>query len=205
LRLTNQRYSRDLRPLQLALRMLKFEARTGTIRRWTGLTETRIRALGKSDYAVSAGAPPVRHRGPAPYRIESILADARLRADANAVAAIASLLTPIAVTSNESLNEEKLAMGESLCCLYETYSAIVPLRRLSFEQVVLILESIAKGECVTTVRCSSCEALLIQDALRVAVRTCRQCAKAPRALLSCVLETPAKVAEEPSGYQHKLF
>jgi hypothetical protein len=45
LRITDDRYSRGRLSLDLALRFLHHEARTQTIRTWTGLTDDRIRNL----------------------------------------------------------------------------------------------------------------------------------------------------------------
>ena len=43
MRISDDRYFRDLRPLLLAAWMLKLEARTRTICTWTGLSRDRIR------------------------------------------------------------------------------------------------------------------------------------------------------------------
>jgi hypothetical protein len=43
MRISDDRYSRERLCLDLALRFLRHEARTQTIRMWTGLTDDRIR------------------------------------------------------------------------------------------------------------------------------------------------------------------
>jgi hypothetical protein len=43
MRISDDRYSRERLYLDLALRFLRHEARTQTIRAWTGLTDDRIR------------------------------------------------------------------------------------------------------------------------------------------------------------------
>jgi hypothetical protein len=43
MRITDDRYTRDRLRLDLALRLIRHEARTRTIRSWTGLTDDRIR------------------------------------------------------------------------------------------------------------------------------------------------------------------
>ena len=48
MRILDNRYSRDLRRHDLALRMIRHELRTATIIAWTGLSETRIRGLYRS-------------------------------------------------------------------------------------------------------------------------------------------------------------
>jgi hypothetical protein len=45
MRISENRYERDRQRLELALRFLTHEARTQTIRVWTGLSDDRIRKL----------------------------------------------------------------------------------------------------------------------------------------------------------------
>jgi hypothetical protein len=45
MRISDDRYSRDRLRLDLALRFIHHEARTHTIRAWTGLTDDRIRKV----------------------------------------------------------------------------------------------------------------------------------------------------------------
>ena len=54
MRISDDRYSRDRLRLDLALRFIHHEARTHTIRAWTGLTDDRIRKLYRT-YLCEAG------------------------------------------------------------------------------------------------------------------------------------------------------
>lgn len=45
MRISDDRYHRERSSLDLALRFLRYEARTQTIRAWTGLSDDRIRKL----------------------------------------------------------------------------------------------------------------------------------------------------------------
>ena len=54
MRISDDRYSRDRLRLDLALRFIHHEARTHTIRAWTGLTDDRIRKLYRT-YLYEAG------------------------------------------------------------------------------------------------------------------------------------------------------
>ena len=45
MRVSEERYSRDRERFDLALRMIHLEARTRTIKQWTGLTDDRIRKV----------------------------------------------------------------------------------------------------------------------------------------------------------------
>ena len=48
MRVSDDRYTRDRQRLDLALRLIRHEARTFTIRQWTGLSDDRIRKLYRS-------------------------------------------------------------------------------------------------------------------------------------------------------------
>ena len=55
MRISDDRYSRERLCLNLALRFLRHEARTQTIRTWTGLTDDRIRKVGAPGYPQHRG------------------------------------------------------------------------------------------------------------------------------------------------------
>ena len=66
MRVSDDRYTRDREKFDLALRLIRHEARTYTIRQWTGLSDDRIRKLYRS-YIVNQDAHGVlRHRGKSP-------------------------------------------------------------------------------------------------------------------------------------------
>ena len=64
MRISDDRYNRDRLRLDLALRFMRHEARTHTIRKWTGLTDDRIRKLYRSYFSIAQPVP--RHRGKSP-------------------------------------------------------------------------------------------------------------------------------------------
>ena len=66
MRISDDRYSRDRLRLDLALRFIHHEARTHTIRAWTGLTDDRIRKLYRTYLYEAGGAKVARHRGKSP-------------------------------------------------------------------------------------------------------------------------------------------
>ena len=69
MRISDDRYNRDIRRHTLAMRLIHHQARTDTIQRWTGLSPFRIRALVHS-YTEETGSSSVRrHRGAAPRKL----------------------------------------------------------------------------------------------------------------------------------------
>src|ERR1700759_3181716 len=65
MRVSDDRYTRDRERMDLALRLIRHEARTHTIRQWTGLSDDRIRKLYHS-YALDGHDRVFRHRGKSP-------------------------------------------------------------------------------------------------------------------------------------------
>jgi len=66
MRISEDRYERDRQRLELALRFLTHEARTQTIRVWTGLSDDRIRKLywriAIDSFGVTKSRSPIRSR-----------------------------------------------------------------------------------------------------------------------------------------------
>ena len=92
MRIYDDRYSRDRQRLETALRFIEHEARTQTIRRWTGLSDDRIRKLYRS-YLCDAGRRTVRrHRGRSPHQTTLFLRTARMRHESAVFASICRLV-----------------------------------------------------------------------------------------------------------------
>jgi len=68
MRISQDRYQHERQRMELALRMLRHEARTRTIRGYTGLSDDRIRKLYRS-YLGDARRQHPRHRGKSPHQI----------------------------------------------------------------------------------------------------------------------------------------
>ena len=92
MRITDDRYTRDRLRLDLALRLIRHEARTRTIRSWTGLTDDRIRKLYRS-YVADAGRRDVRrHRGKSPRQSAFFMRNAGIRREAAGLATLLCIL-----------------------------------------------------------------------------------------------------------------
>ena len=66
MRISDNRYSRDRFRFDLAMRFIRHEARTHTIRAWTGLSDDRIRKLYRH-YSDEHGNAVSRPRGKSPH------------------------------------------------------------------------------------------------------------------------------------------
>jgi hypothetical protein len=184
MRLTDHRYSRDRLRLDLALRFIHHEARTQTIRCWTGLTDDRIRKLYRSYTLGEDGEPVIRHRGKSPQR--SAFFTCNLRAQ-NESATCASLLSLYGVLPPQAVIDARRQMpgiirGSLLCRAYEAFRILLPDTAISFEHTVFLTIALARGDELQLARCEECAAVNVVDRLALRVPRCSCCSAPLRAL-----------------------
>jgi hypothetical protein len=177
MRVSDDRYSRDRLRLDLAVRFIRHEARTRTIRLWTGLTDDRIRKLYRS-YLASESQPRVaRHRGKSPQQASFFTRSLEAREDAAALASLLQLYgvlprQPIADASRVLPNAQR---GELLCSAYESFLRIRPASRISFEHAVFLAVALARADELQPVACASCTSLGLIDQLAMRGSCCLAC------------------------------
>ena len=215
MRILDNRYSRDLRRHDLALRMIRHEVRTATIRAWTGLSETRIRRLYRS-YVPETAIAALRHRGPPPTSIELLLRSKGINAEA---AGLAGLCFAIGVLQEKPLADParelpSLSAGERLCYVFEFYQLWVPKPQIAFDQLILLVGALARRDEVALVHCNSCDGAMLVTVLRRPTRVCTHCSQRPQGALpdrSGAREKPESdsaqegESDPPDGLQRRLF
>jgi len=178
MRISEDRYSRDLRRIHLAQRFIQHEVRTQWICAWTGLSGVRVRNLYRS-YIQSLNETR-RHRGPSPRRIASYLRSPALRAQASAAGGLARVL---GVVPEEPLPHARKALqtidtGERLCDVYELYQQIVPESPFTMDQLIVLVIALAEGEDLMIGHCRNCHGALLLDRLGASRRLCLGCRQA---------------------------
>lgn len=203
MRVYDDRYHRDWLRFHVALRFIRLEARTRTIRLWTGLSDDRIRKLYRSYLADCRERPLARHRGKSPQRIALFLRSMRMRQESALLASMCRLLgaLPARPAPGLALTLPSLGRAELLCQAYEIYRGLVGEPLLGFEHAVFLLNSLARGEELTCGTCSDCHALLVIDRWSLRAARCLLCTEAADA--SIISQEPARAAAEacrqPSG------
>jgi hypothetical protein len=177
MRISDDRYSRDRLRLDIALHFIRHEARTRTIRQWTGLTDDRIRKLYRA-YLHEGGCRVARHRGKSPQQASFFLRTARLRQEAAALASLCCLLGLLDGRrgSPNLPHAAGVSRAASLCQAYEVYRAIVVAPTIGFEHAVLLVNALARGNELRFGGCHGCGALLVADALALRPPRCSLCA-----------------------------
>ena len=182
MRISDDRYSRDRLRFDIALQFIRNEARTHTIRAWTGLSDDRIRKLYRSYLCDSRAKPVIRHRGKSPQQAGFFMRTARARQEAALLASLCCLVGALpAAPAPELLGTlPSLGRGELLCQAFAVYRSLVPESMLSFEHAVFLLTALVRGDELVLSACRECSARLIIDRWSLRAPCCSVCAPPAR-------------------------
>jgi hypothetical protein len=184
MRICDDRYSRERARMELALRFLRHEARTQTIRAWTGLSDDRIRKLYRS-YMSHARRHLRRHRGKSPHQVAYFTRSLRLQQESALLASVLALLgvvpTAAAATPADAASAAALpglGRGELLCQAFEAFRALLPSAQISFEHAVFLATALARGDQLRLGGCSECGCLLVTERFPLRTARCHHCSGA---------------------------
>jgi hypothetical protein len=189
MRISDDRYSRDRLRLDLALRFIHHEARTHTIRAWTGLTDDRIRKLYRTYLYEAGGATVARHRGKSPRQAAFFTRSLRMRREAAVFASVSSLfglITPQTITiaplapppssaAREAASAPTVARGALLCETFEAYTALMGESQISFEHAVFLVGALLAGDELRVAHCRCCSGVVVTDRLALRIPVCNEC------------------------------
>lgn len=176
MRISEDRYDRDRQRLELALRFLTHEARTQTIRVWTGLSDDRIRKLYRS-YLSRAACYVPRHRGKSPHQSAYFMRTLKIQQEAAVLASFFALagLVPAEPSVAAGAALPDITRGHSLCTAFETYIIMSPTASISFEYAVFLAECLARGDQLRLGRCCDCGGVLVVERFPIRERRCQHC------------------------------
>lgn len=199
MRICDDRYRRERARMELALRFLHHEARTQTIRTWTGLSDDRIRKLYRSYMSHARRALP-RHRGKSPHQVAYFTRSLRLQEETALLASMLSLLDVVPTAApgesmvlGQSLASARVASvvrasgpapladvkrGESLCEAFEAFRLLLPAAQISFEHAVFLATALARGDQLRLGDCSGCGSLMVTERFPLRQARCAHCAGA---------------------------
>jgi hypothetical protein len=200
----SKRYQKTIWRYSLAGRMVGHEARTETIRQWTGLSERRVKELFRSCAKESVGQHSVRHRGPSPQKASFFLRSPQMREEAAALAALCRVLQviPPRMVPNARRELPGLARGERLCSAFEMYQTLIGNSEITLERAVLLVIAIAQGTELQLGHCLHCGGAIVFDPLAAVRRACSYCREAEPA----VTESASKQSQtERRCIQQRLF
>jgi len=178
MRLTDDRYANERSQFELALRMIRHEARTRTIRECTGLSDDRIRKL-YSTYFRNSGLTEVRRRrGKSPRQITRFVKNADHQLQATTLVALYNAGLLLRIDERNLVHpcwpRPDVEFGHRVCRAFETYLLLHERPLLSFEWAWTLLHSICGEELYLAV-CGQCDGRYVQDAYALDLKTCPSC------------------------------
>lgn len=173
MQISNDRYFRDRRRHDLALRMIRHEARTCTIRACTGLTDDRIRRLYKT-YAENMSSVPIRRRrGKSPRQVAFFLRNTQAHFES---AMLASTFQSFGLLQGGVRDKaESLTAAALFCDAYETHRQLLPAASISFEHAWFLFQLLSRGHGLRLVHCRHCDSQHLHDRLDVRDSLCPVC------------------------------
>lgn len=174
-------YSHTRHQQELALRMIRHEARTCTIRECTGLTDDRIRRLFRvhahelSKHAVR------RHRGKSPRQLAYFVRNTRSQFESSLLAsafAAFGLLHPKRGPGSEkrpAVRAGTVEFGKMFCDAFETHQQLLNHTTLSFEHAWFLLNLLNHSGDLHAVRCRHCDSYYLRDKFNICRDTCPTC------------------------------
>ena len=179
MRFTDDRYSGERSQFELALRMIRHEARTRTIRECTGLSDDRIRKLYTTYFRNSGTSGVKRRRGKSPRQINRFVKNSRNQMQATTLVALFSAGLLVRIDQDDFVHpcwpRPDVEFGHRLCRAYETYLLLHNEPQLSFEWAWNLLQCISYNDELYLASCEHCDALYVQDAYALDHRTCPAC------------------------------
>lgn len=177
MRISDDRYSRDRLRFDLALRLIQHEARTSTIRVWTGLSDDRIRKLYRSYLAEDGSSELPRHRGKSPQQAAFFTRTPAIRQETAVLASFCYLLgvMPAGRIADAQRTLPGVQRGAALCEAFESYRELVPAPRISFEHAVFLIIALARCDELQAALCQDCSALIVVDRCALPTHRCGAC------------------------------
>jgi hypothetical protein len=175
--ISNARYFHDRQRHDLALRMIRHEARTHTIRRCTGLSDDRIRRLFRAYMDTDSIVPGAvrRRRGKSPRQIAFFTRNAQLQFESSF---LANLFGTFGLMRERRLplpSQGALEFGIVFCDAYETHRQLLPSTSITFEHAWFLLQLLLRGEQLRVGHCRHCRTDYVHDFINLTHRTCPTC------------------------------
>lgn len=179
MRLTDDRYASERSQFELAIRMIRHEARTRTIRECTGLSDDRIRKL-YTTYFRNTGVTNVRRRrGKSPRQVTRFVKNPQNQLQATTLVALYCSGLLLRVDDRNRVSpcwpRPDVEFGHRVCRAYETYLLLHDDAQLSFEWAWSLLQNISYNDELYLAVCRNCLSRYVQDAYALDHKTCPSC------------------------------
>ncbi len=171
-------YSQERARIDLALAMIRREARTNTIKRCTGLSDDRIRKLCSRYFGGRGGERVRRRRGKSPQQTARFVRNANHQLQATTLMNL-FVLHGLLVCDDAGLaptwSAHGVAVGERFCSAFDSYLAVFESPLYSFEWGWALLQALASDDELTVGDCDRCDSQYVRDRYGLDLRICPAC------------------------------
>jgi hypothetical protein len=177
MRISEDRYARELQSIDIALRFIHHQARTQTIRAWTGLTGDRVRSLHHTYVRESPSYVP-RPRGRSPYKVAQFMRTQRMEEETTTLARMLSLLGAVPPAPGLERLQQVLPDPERahlICFGYEMYKALVPAAQFTFEHAIFLTRCLITADQLVLDNCVECSGLVVAEPFSRGLKRCGYC------------------------------
>ncbi len=179
MRITDDRYANEQARFELALRLIRHQARTHIITHCTGFTQDRVRKLYSTYFKHRKGRKVTRHRGKSPSNIEFFIRNPLRQAEATVLAHVFAIwdllrILPDLATAPAAAADQ-LGFGQRFCDAYEEFHAAHPATAITFEHAWSLLDALTQRDELLLLDCVRCSTFYVQDALALDGRRCPAC------------------------------
>ena len=171
MRISDDRYTKDRLRYDLAMRLILHEARTSTIRAWTGLSDDRIRKLYRSYAASEPGHSVKRHRGKAPRQAAYFLSTPELRLQS---ANLAAILCQLGLLDHPA-GDDTLSAASRFCEAYEAFRRQHAEPRIGFEHAWFLCHALRRRRELGLGECPACGGLVVMPSFALHPQSCSLC------------------------------
>ncbi|MGB5628116.1 MAG: hypothetical protein WBM57_02025 [Woeseiaceae bacterium] len=179
MRLTDDRYAGERSQFELALRMIRHEARTRTIRECTGLSDDRIRKVFSTYFRNHGHTGIKRRRGKSPRQVQRFVKNPASQLQATTLVALFCAGLLVRIDDRNQVHacwpRPDVEFGHRLCRAYETYLLLHDDAILNFEWVWNLFQCITYNDELYLATCGSCSARYVQDAYALDKKICPTC------------------------------
>lgn len=179
MRLTDNRYATERMQFELALRMIRHEARTRTIKTCTGLSDDRIRKLYATYFRDRGSSGIRRRRGKSPRQVSLFVKNPLNQLEATTLVALfcASLLLKVDAANRirPCWPRPDVEYGHRVCRAFETYLLLHPSPHITFEWAWNLLQTLSQNDELYLAQCRACRAVYVQDACALDHKRCPSC------------------------------
>jgi hypothetical protein len=179
MRTTDDRYAGEQAQFDLALRLIRHQARTHIITHCTGFSADRVRKLYTTYFKYRSQGRVCRHRGKSPMSVEVFLKNPGRQAESSLLAHVLAAWDLVRIqpglVAEPARRADRVAFGRRFCEAYEEFRRLHPEAVITFEQAWNLLAALTERQDLVLFDCADCGTLYVQDALALDRRRCPAC------------------------------